>query len=250
VRAALLVVHGHGEHSGRYGNVVNCLVPAGYAVYAFDLRGHGRSPGPRGHVNRFDEYGQDARAFLGRVCEQEPGRPIFMFGHSLGGLIGLHTVLHDSSGLAGIVASGPLLCGAPVSPALLLTAKVLSNIWPRFSQKTGLDVTALSRDAAVVDAYVADPLVHSQGTARLSTEVATAVEWCHAHAAELKLPVFIIHGGADRLCAPEGSRRFSEQVTAPDRRRREYEGYYHEMHNDVGKERVLADVDAWLGARC
>lgn len=249
-KASLLVVHGVGEHSGRYDNVVNWFVPKRYAVYAFDLRGHGRSPGARGHVNRFDEFKEDVRAFLAVVSSKEPGRPVFMVAHSLGGLIGLYTVLHDPSGLAGIVASGPLLGQVPVSPALLTLAKLMSRVWPSLTMKTGLDVTALSRDQAVVDAYVSDPLVHDLSSARLGTEIMAAIDWTQAHAAELNLPLLIVHGGADRLCQCEASGRFFEQVKFPDRDRCEYEGYYHEVFNDIGKERVLADVEAWLGARC
>lgn len=250
VRAALLVVHGHGEHSGRYANVVNCLVPSGFAVYAFDHRGHGRSPGQRGHVDRFDEFDQDVRAFRALVREQEPGRPVFMIAHSLGGLIGVYSLLHDPSGWAGAVVSGSLLGQVGVAPAMLMAARVMSKVWPRFSLKTGLEVAALSRDPTVVDAYVNDPLVHSRGTARLGTEIGAAIEWCHAHAAEFQLPLLMVHGGADRICLPEGSRRFFEHVTIADRRWCEYDGYYHELYNDLGKERVLADVDAWLGAHC
>lgn len=249
-RAAVLVVHGHGEHSGRYGNLVDCLVPSGFAVYALDQRGHGRSPGRRGHVDRFDEFDQDVRAFRALIREREPGRPVFMIAHSLGGLIGLYSALRDPGGLAGVVASGPLLAQVPVAPALMVAARMMSRLRPAFSLKTGLDVTALSRDQAVVDAYVNDPLVHSQGTARLATEITAAMDWCHANASEFKLPLLIVHGGADRLCLPEGSRRFFERVTVPDRERREYEGYYHEVFNDLGKERVLAGVETWLAARC
>jgi alpha-beta hydrolase superfamily lysophospholipase len=248
-KAVLAIVHGHGEHSGRYGNVVDWFVPKGYAVYAFDLRGHGRSPGQRGYVNRFSDFTGDVGAFLAFVRQEEPGRPVFLLGHSLGGPIALNYVLHDPSGLAGAVVSGPLLGAMPVSPAKLVLAKVLSSVWPTFSLQTGLDVDGLSRDPAVVKAYVDDPLVHDAGTARLGTELAAAIDWTQAHAADLALPCLIVHGGADRICLPEGSRTFFDHVTFADKELREYEGYYHEVFNDVGKERVLADIEAWLKAR-
>ncbi len=246
-RAVLTVIHGFGEHSGRYGNLVHHFVPKGYAVHALDQRGHGRSPGQRGHIESFAQVRGDVRAFLDAVRrEEEPDLPLFLIGHSQGGLTVLNYALHDPSGLAGVVASGPLLSPPGVSPLLLQVSKLLSRLWPTVSLNVGLDVTALSHDQAVVDAYVADPLVHGKATARLGVEVMQAAEWTQAHAAEFRPPLLIVHGGADRLCDPAASRRFFEKVTNPDKARIEYEGLYHEVFNEVGKEQVLADVEAWL----
>jgi alpha-beta hydrolase superfamily lysophospholipase len=245
-RASLAVIHGFGEHSGRYGNVVDWFVPRGYAIYALDQRGYGRSPGGRGHVNAFSEYRQDVAAFLDLVRNAEAGRPLFLLGHSLGGLIALDYSLHDPSGLDGVIASGPSLGAAPVSPFLLLLSKALSRLWPSLTLETGLEVAALSRDQAVVDAYVSDPLVHNLGTPRLGTEMAKAAERAQGHAADLALPCLILHGGADRLCDPKDSRAFFDKVTFADKQRHEYEGYYHEIFNDVDKEVVFADIEAWL----
>lgn len=245
-RAALAVVHGFGEHSGRYGNVVNRFVPKGYAVYAPDMRGHGRSPGQRGHLDHFAQVRGDLRAFLDLVHREEAGRPVFLLGHSLGGLIVLNYALHDPSGLVGVVASGALLSQPGVSPILLSLSRLLSRVWPRLSLNVGLDATALSHDQAVVDAYVHDPLVHGKGTPRLSTEITAAIEWTQAHAADWALPLLMVHGGADRLCAPEAGRLFFDNVPFADKERIEYEGFFHELFNEVGKERVLADVEAWL----
>lgn len=245
-RAVLAVVHGFGEHSGRYGNVVDWFVPRGYALYAFDLRGHGHSPGQRGHIDRFADYRADVRAFLDLVGRQEPGRTLFLLGHSQGGLIVLDYVLHDPSDLAGVVSCSPALGQLPVSPALVFLARILSRIWPRFKLEAGLDVTGLSRDPAVVQAYVDDPLVHGQASARMGIESAAAIEWTQAHAADMALPSLIVHGSADRICSPEASRRFYEGIALADKQRFQYEGHYHELFNDLDKERVLADVEAWL----
>lgn len=245
-KAVLVVVHGHGEHSGRYGNVVDWFVPRGYALYAFDMRGHGHSAGKRGHVGSFAEFREDLRAFLDLVHREEPDTAIFLLGHSLGGLASLDYVLRDGSGVAGVVASGAVLSQPGIAPFLIFLAKLLSNVWPSFTLATGLDATALSRDTAVVEAYVNDPLVHGQGTARLGAELMATVDWTQAHAAELARPCLIVHGGADRLCDPAASRVFYENVTFADKERIEYEGYYHEVYNDLGKEQVLADVEAWL----
>ncbi len=245
-RAALAVIHGFGEHSGRYGNVVDWFVPRGYAVYAPDMRGHGNSPGQRGFIESFEQVRGDVRAFLALVHDQEPDCPLFLLGHSQGGLTVLNYVLHHPEGLAGVVASGPLLSQPGISPILIQLSKVLSRVWPTMSLEVGLDVNALSHDPAVVQAYVDDPLVHGKGTTRLGAEIAAATAWTQAHAADLALPCLIVHGGADKLCPPEASRIFFEQVTFADKERHEYEGYYHEVFNEVGKERVLAEVEAWL----
>jgi alpha-beta hydrolase superfamily lysophospholipase len=245
-KAVLVVLHGHGEHSGRYGNVVDWFVPRGYAVYGFDARGHGRSQGQRGYLESYDDMLDDLEAFLDLVRREEPDGATFLLGHSVGGLTALYYAERNSSGLAGIVASGPVLSQPGIAPFLIQLAKLLSNVWPTFTLATGLDATALSRDEAVVEAYVNDPLVHSKGTARLGAELMATVEWTQAHAAEMKLPCLIVHGGADRLCPPEASRCFCENMTLTDKEYIEYDGYYHEVYNDLGKERVLADVEGWL----
>jgi alpha-beta hydrolase superfamily lysophospholipase len=244
-KAAIGVVRGLGEHSGRYGNVVDWFVPKGYAVHAFDLRGFGRSPGPRGYINEWAEFREDVKAFLELVHEQEPTQAVFLLGHSMGGLIVLEYALHDPQGLAGVIASGPALA-VDVPPLLKALSNMLSAILPRLAFNTGLDATAISRDPAVVEAYVNDPLVHSLGTPRFGVEWPRAIEWTQAHAAEMKVPCLIVHGGADRLVPAECSRVFYENVTLADKERRVYEDYYHEVFNDIGKDKVLAEVEAWV----
>ena len=245
-KATLAIVPGFGEHSGRYKNVVDWFVPRGYAALALDTRGNGRSPGPRGYVGSFEEYRGDLGAFLQVVRARQSQSPIFLLGHSQGGLMVLEYVLHDPSGLAGVIASSPALGRLPVSPLLLLLARSLSKVWPGMSMATGLDVTALSRDEAVVQAYVGDPLVHNLGTPRLGTELMAAIEWTQAHAADLALPCLIVHGTDDRICPCEASQAFFEACDCVDKERITYEGGYHELFNDLDKERVLADVEAWL----
>lgn len=245
-KAALAVVHGFGEHSGRYGNVVDWFVPKGYAVHAFDHRGHGRSPGQRGAVERFAQVREDVQAFVALVRGEEPGLPLFLMGHSYGGLVALNYTLHSPEGLVGVVASGPLLSQPGISPVVIQVSKLLSKILPNLSVGIGLDATALSRDQAVVEAYVRDPLVHGKGTPRMGTELTAAQEWTRTHAADMAVPCLIVHGGEDRICSPEASRTVFENIAFADKEHIEYAGYYHEVFNDLGKEQVLADVEAWL----
>ena len=245
-RATLAIVHGFGEHSSRYSNVVNHFVPRGYAIYGFDHRGHGRSPGQRGHINAWREYREDVRAFVQMVAARESQRPLFLWGHSLGGLIVLEYALHYPDGLRGVIASAPLLGQAGVSPILHVLARVLSRIAPRFSLSTGLDATTLSRDPAVVQAYTSDPLVHSLATPRLGTEITAAQQWTLAHANEWRVPLLIFFGTADRLVPPANTRAFFDAVTFADKHKIEYDGAYHEVHNDIIHVQVMADVERWV----
>lgn len=246
LKASMVLVHGLGEHSGRYLNLVQWLVPKGYGVYAYDQRGHGRTPGQRGHVERWEEFREDLRVFRHWVRGEQPRYPLFLMGHSFGGLVVLEHVLHHPEGLRGVVVSAPALSVAGFSPFRVVLSRFLSRIWPRFSLHTGLDVSGLSRDSQVVKAYVEDPLVHFKGTSRMGGEAYLAIQWTRAHAGDLDVPLLVLHGGGDRLVPPDASRTFFEQVSSPDKVRYEYAGYYHEMHNDVERERPLSDLEAWL----
>lgn len=245
-RAVLAVTHGFGEHSGRYKNVVDHFVPRGYAVYGFDLRGHGRSPGKRGFIRSWSDYRGDTAAFLKMVAEKEPHRPLFLYGHSLGGLIVLDYVLHTPEGLKGVIASGPSLGAPGISPFLLAVSRILSVILPSFAMDTKLDATTISRDPLVVKAYKEDPLVHSMGTARLGGEMNATVLWTQAHAQDIRLPLLIVQGAEDRLAPAPDSRRFFDHVTYADKERIEYPGGFHEPHNDIEHPKVMADIERWV----
>ncbi len=245
-RATIAIVHGFGEHSGRYMNVVDWLVPAGYAVYAFDLRGHGRSPGQRAYINSWSEYRGDVRAFLDMVASQEPHQPLFLYGHSLGGLIVLEYTLHFPDGLAGVISSAPTVGQVFIPSLLLMLSRIASRVYPRLSINAGLDVTGLSRDPVVVQAYRDDPLVNRNGTARLGTELAVAREYTNAHTGEFRLPLLMTFGSADRLAAPEACREFYNAAGSQDKTCLEYPGGYHESHNDIEWKRVMTDMEHWL----
>ncbi len=245
-KAALAVVHGFGEHSGRYMNLVNRLVPAGFTVYGFDHRGHGRSPGQRGHINSWEEFLGDVEAFLTEIRKKDAESPLFLYGHSMGGLLVLSYALRHPQGLKGVIASGPALAQPGVSPILLTLSRIMSKLWPSFSIDTRLDVHSISRDEEVVRAYQEDPLVHSMASARLGTELTAAMEWTQAHAGDWRLPLLIVHGGDDKLVPPVGSKRFFDNVPFEDKQRIEYPGTLHEPHNDLDKDKVLEDIQNWL----
>ena len=247
-KAVVLVVHGFGEHSGRYGYLVPPLTAAGYAVYALDHRGHGRSPGKRGHIDSFDDYLVDVRALAAFAQAASPGLPVVVFGHSLGGLIALLYALRYPPGLAGVIASAPLLTKPNVSPMLLTVAQLLSRVAPSFALDTGLDATTISRDPAEVERYTSDPQVHSKSTARAGSEIMKAIDWAQAHAGELTVPLLLYHGDADNLVPIEGSRRFFAAVQEQDKQFVERPGGYHESHNDLGRDELFAMIVAWLNA--
>lgn len=246
-RAAVALVHGVCEHGGRYTNVVNSLVDGGYAVYAYDQRGHGSSPGPRVHIDRWVEYREDLDNYLAMTADQVPDRPIVAYGHSMGSLVVLDYLLHDPRVLAGAIISGAALEPAGVgSPYLVAIARVLSGIAPRFSVKLGLDVDALSRDPKVLEAYRSDPLVTSCATVRWGTESLDTLERVKEGMSRIDVPLLVLHGEDDRLNLAEGARALFEAAPHPGKRLHIYPGVRHEPHNDFGHEEVMADIEAWL----
>ena len=249
VRAILAILHGLGGHSDRYNNIVQHLLPKQYAVYALDLRGHGRSLGQRGYINAWSEFCEDLGAFLQLIQTQNPGCPIFLLGHSLGGVIVLDYILRypqQASVLQGAIALAPTLGRVGVSTIRVLLGKMLSRVWPRFTLNTGIDLSAGSRDQQVLAASAQDTLRHTLATARLATEFFATVDWINAHAADWQLPLLILHGGADRVALPAGSDIFYQRVNCKDKLRIEYPGAYHEIQSDLNYREVLADLEDWL----
>ena len=248
-RAVLVNLHGLGDHSGLYPTIAGYFPPRGIAVYAYDMRGNGRSPGQRAYLRTWEDYRGDLQAFLARVREWEPGLPIFALGHSLGALVVLDYALHYPSELSGAIAAAPPLGKVGVPPTLMALGRVMSHLYPRFSLEVGMDLSGLARDPAVVQTVLADPLFHRRGTARLSTEVTAAIDRVQAQAANLSLPLLILHGSDDRMVPPDGSREFFRKVRYPDRELREYPGAYHGLFADIGYKEVLADLERWVEGR-
>lgn len=248
-RVVLLVSHGLAEHSGRYMNIVDRFVPRGYAVYACDYPGHGRSAGRRAYVHRFADFTAVLYRYLGMVHAWQPGRPVFLIGHSMGALIGAAFLLKHQSELAGAVLSGPSVGKPPgISRGTIIIGMALSVLAPRLGV-TALDAHKISRDPAVVQAYVNDPLVYTgKITARLGAELLREMQRVAEAAPAITLPIMIVQGGADGLVDPNGARMLYRTVGSADKTLKIYDGFYHEVFNDPGHERVLDDVAAWLEA--
>lgn len=247
IRAVLLVVHGLAEHSGRYMNLVNRFVPFGYAVYGIDHIGHGRSEGRRLFVDSFVDYTEPLGTYADMVRCWQPGKPVFLVGHSMGGLIGaLHLIAHQND-LAGAVLSGPAVkAPGDIPKAVILIGRVLSTLFPRLGL-VPLEAEGVSRDPAVVKAYLDDPLVYrGKMTARLGAEMLGAMERIGAEANRITLPLLILQGGADRIVDPSGAQMLYEKVASSDKKLIVYEGFYHEVFNEPEHDRVLSDVEQWL----
>ena len=248
-KAVLIIVHGLGEHSGRYMNVVNQLVPAGYAIYALDHYGHGRSEGVRMFVPRFEVFTDTLKTFFDIVQAKHPDDKLFMLGHSMGSLITTDYLLKHQDGLDGVIISGTAIkVSSDITPATITLGKLFSILMPKFGL-TGLDANGVSRDPEVVEAYLNDPLVYTgKMTARFAAEGLKAMQRVTARMPEIKLPIYIFHGSADTMADPTGSQDLYDAVSSGDKKLKFYEGYYHETLNDIGKETVLADLQDWLEA--
>jgi acylglycerol lipase len=250
-RGAILIVHGLFEHSGRYAATAAALNGGGFAVHAFDYRGHGRSEGRRVHVDSVDEYVADVRAALDEVRRRHPGLPVFLLGHSQGGLVVLKLALEDAAGLAGIVVTSPFLAVHPRSrPSAFVhaTARVMRRVAPRLPLPTHIDVSVLSRDPAVGEAYARDPLVSHKASAGWLRATSRAQRDVRARASSLRVPALVMASGEDLLVDPEATRQFALEATPARVDFVWWDGFFHEMLNDVGREQVLARIMAWLEA--
>lgn len=255
-RAVIVIVHGLAEHGGRYEETASSLAEWGCAVFAGDLRAHGLSgdiPGAgRVHVRRFEDYFLDVDAVVGLARQRHPGLPLFLLGHSMGGLITLRYVLDRPADLAGAVISSPALGTHPdFKPplALRLLVGLLSVIAPRARFPSDLDTTAISRDPAVVKAYIEDPLVSQKVSARWYAEILRSMKRAHADAARLTLPVLLMQSGADRLVDPAAPGRWAADAPAGLVELVTWDGFFHEMFNEPEKHRVMDHTLAWLQAR-
>ncbi len=248
--AVVCLVHGIGEHSARYAHVADAFTRAGYALISFDLRGHGRSEGPRGHTPSFEMFMADIDLLLDEARRRYPGIPRFLYGHSLGGLLVLNYALRRKPDLQGVIVTSPgLRTSLTEQKAKIFLSNSLGSVLPTLSISTNLDVTQLSRDPEIARVYTVDPLVHHQATLGIAKETIPAIGWAMAHAAEFSVPLLIMAGTADRIAYSSGSQEFASQVTC-ECELKLWEGYYHELHNEPDKEIVIQYMIDWLDAHC
>jgi alpha-beta hydrolase superfamily lysophospholipase len=249
-RAAIFLSHGLGEHAGRYAGLARDFTARGISLYVLDHRGHGRSGGPRAFVRRFGEYVADFEEFRRRVVRDAPGLPLFLYGHSLGGLIALRWLqAHAEVPLAGAVLSAPLLAVKVQAPRWKLAlAAPLSAILPALPMKNEIDAAELTHDAAHVRAYREDPLVSSRITPRLFTEMVDAMAAANAEGGRITVPLLFLVPGEDSIVDEDATVRFAAGLRG-DVTVRHYPGFRHEPHNEVERDKAVGDVLGWMEAR-
>ena len=247
-KACVVVVHGYGEHCGRYGHVAERFNEEGFSVYSYDQRGHGKSPGKMGTVADFDLLSDDLDDFLREVRRLAGDVPIFLFGHSMGGLVLAVFAIKHSPDVRGLLFSSAGVKAADVSPALRIIATVLARIMPDQPVRE-LDISGLSRVPEVVDRYNKDPLVyHGKIGARTGRAMMKAIDFVGLHLGEITLPFIAMHGTKDRLVPYSASELLYAQAGSKDKSLKLYEGAYHEVFNDLGSNQFMDDAVNWMKA--
>ena len=248
--AEVVLVHGFGEHSGRYGPITAHLVERSYSVTAYDQRGHGQSEGLPGHIERFSDYQDDLRSVVAAVRARSGSRRIFIIAHSMGGLVALRFLEHDQDAIAGAVLSAPLLGVAVKVPThRVMIARVGARLAPRLRLDNEIDPAVLSRDPAVGDAYASDPLVHHLVSPRWFAEAQLTMEVATLSAPEIRIPLLVMHGTDDRLASVDATTRVFERLGSTDKQLEIYKGFYHELFNEPEKQEIYNTVSDWLDAR-
>lgn len=251
-RARVVLLHGLGDHVDGlpYATAATALASRGFEVHRMELRGHGHSGGPRVYVERFEDLRGDVRQFVQRVASTVPPLPAFLVGMSLGGLIVTDFALHHPEGLRGVVAVAPALGATGGSPFLKAVLPVLARLAPRLRLDPKLDLDRLTRDRAMLKAYVEDdPLYQRRITPALASAVMATVAATSARAAEFRIPLLVLHGSADTVTSPTDSRDFCARAGVVDRTFKAYEGAFHNLFVETNRDEVFDDIGAWIGAR-
>jgi len=246
-RGVVVIVPGFNSHSGYYGWVADQLVAEDLAVYAVDLRGRGRSDGERFYVTHFADYLTDVEGAVSLAQSREPGLPVFIYGHSAGGVLAcLYTIEHQQS-LAGLICAS-FAFQTPAPDFALAVLKGFGHLFPH-AHVLHLKNEDFSRDPAVVATMNADPLIANETQpTQTVTELVRADERLRSDFSRFTLPLLILHGTADKAARPSGSQTFFDNASSTDKTLKLYDGYFHDLLNDVGKERVMADITGWIGA--
>lgn len=250
-KAVILLIHGYAEHAGRYIALAEFLTTRGYGIYAPDLRCHGRSEGEKALIDHMDYMLDDLRKLLDVAQGEHPGRKTFVIGHSMGGLLATCFAILHQDRLAGVVLSGPgLMLGGGISPLLRTVSRLLAVLAPRLALQE-LDSAWLSHDPQIARDYDTDPLNYrGKVMARTGAEMMRKAEWAMQRVHEIRIPLLCLHGGEDKLVDPASSRYIYEHASSADKTLRIFDGLYHEVFNEIGKEEIYQLVADWLDARC
>ncbi len=248
-KGVVCLVHGLGEHTSRYAHVAEAFGKDGLILFGADLRGHGRSGGPRGHISSIEDFMQGIDLLLEQAHTRYPNLPIILYGHSLGGILVLHYSLLHKPAIKGVIATSSGLHTALENQKVKIAlAKVLGSIAPKTLIASGLDAKSISRDEKVVQTYLNDPLVHDKISFGFGRVMLDVTGWTLAHAGEFPLPLLLMHGKADAIAFPSSSAEFA----APLKERCTlvlWDGAYHELHNEPEKNEVFKTMTLWMDAR-
>jgi alpha-beta hydrolase superfamily lysophospholipase len=246
-KAVICLVHGLGEHIGRYDHVGAAFVEAGYALVGFDMRGHGKSGGSRGHTPSAEAYYKDIDALLAEATKRYPSATRFIYGHSLGGFLSLAYALNRKPQVRGMIVTSPALRTAlHEQKAKVALVRLLGAIAPAITLPSGLDATHISRDPQAVKTYVNDPLIHDKASTGFGLVALQTVEFIFAHAAELTVPILLAYCSEDKIAFPRGTEEFASQAPKGLVTLKRFDGLYHEPHNEPEKAEVLKTYIQWL----
>ena len=248
VKAVIVIVHGMGEHSGRYQRVAKKLTDNDYGVIAFDHFGHGKTTGKRGHNPGFDTVLESISKLIEKATSIFGNKPLFLYGHSMGGNAVINYTLRKNHHLAGTIATSPMLKLAFDPPAWKLSlGKIMQKIAPSITLGNELDASDVSRDKEEVKKYINDPLVHDKISPNFSLSFIDAGEWAIQNANSLKTPMLLLHGTGDKIIDYKGTETFAN--TTEKASLKLYENGYHELQNDLCKQEMLQDVVNWLNSQ-
>lgn len=248
-KAIINLVHGFGEYNDRYDYWATRFTERGFIVHAIDNRGHGKSDGRRGRLNSFDDFLNDIDVLVAESKKNHPELPQFIYGHSMGGNIVANYILKKENDFRGAVISSPWLkLSFSPSAFMLFLARIMNKIYPEFTQKSTLDVKGISHDQNVVNAYISDPLIHEKISARMFYEIYNAGNWALDNTEKINLPVLIQHGTADGITSYKASKEFYEKAKKQNKdiTYKEWNGLYHELHNELEKDLVFKFVADWV----
>lgn len=249
VRAVVLIIHGMGEHTGRYRHVAEMLTGEGYAVLAFDQLGHGRTEGKRGHARSYEDLLSGIDRLREEAARKLPGKPVFLYGHSMGGNLALNYVLRRKTDLAGAIVSSPWLKLAFAPPSWKTAlARIIHRVWPSYTERKAFLPTQLTTDPEMGAKIASDPLGHGFISARYFLEVHRAGKYALEHAADITAPLLLMHGDDDTVTSTAASRQFAERAGS-NCTYREWPGFRHELHNESGREEVFRTVREWIKNR-
>lgn len=244
-RACVIMVHGIGEHTGRYSYLIKKFEEKGIATAGVDLPGHGRSDGKRGVIKNYSVTKEMLDIIIGQYRKTFPGIPVFLYGHSLGGGIVLHYIINSGPQLKGAILSSPFIKLAFEPPRFkLILADIMKRIMPSLVQPNGLDTNYLSHDRKVVEDYINDPLVHDRISVGLFNSARSAAVLALEKAPGISIPVYLFHGSDDKLISPDGSRELASKNSKIELKL--WEGGYHELHNESFKDDVFTGILTWV----